>query len=240
MGEKLRLDKLLAEMSVGTRSEVKADIRRGRVSVNGVIIKAPEYKVSEKDMITYDGKPCKYQEYEYYLLNKPSGIISASKDKKEKTVIDLIDSNRKDLFPVGRLDKDTEGLLLITNDGALAHNLLSPKKHVDKTYYVRLKRIITTEDEEMIVKGLKVDETFTALPAKLSVLNNDYLKNGYAEALITIQEGKFHQVKRMFQALGNEVVYLKRIAMGNLKLPENLEPGQYIMLESEVIKSIIL
>ena len=226
MKTNMRLDKYLADMGVGTRSEVKERIRKGRVLVNGKVVRAAETKVdTENDEICCDGEAVGYTHYEYYMLNKPAGVISATDDKKSETVIDLIASKRrKDLFPVGRLDKDTEGLLLITNDGALAHQLLSPKKHVPKVYYARVDGCVTKEDVEAFAGGLKVDEELTAMPAKMTVLS--MLPAG-SEITLEIHEGKFHQVKRMFEAVDKTVVYLKRLSMGPLTLDETLAPGAY-------------
>lgn len=227
----IRLDKFLTELSVGTRSEVKAIIKKGKVTVNGSICKVPETKINTTlDIVALDEKVLQYQEFEYYMLNKPAGVISATTDNHCETVIDLItDSNRKDLFPVGRLDKDTEGLLLITNDGELAHNLLSPKKHVDKVYYAKVKGLVTKEDCVKFMEGLQVDEEFKAMPAKLDII----VAGEVSEILLTIKEGKFHQVKRMFEAVQKEVIYLKRMSMGSLTLDEALKPGDYRALTNE-------
>lgn len=232
---KLRLDKYLADMGCGTRTEVKKLIRKGKVSVNREIIKNPECKIdTETDEILVDAIPVSYAEFEYYMLNKPQGVVSATEDKRDKTVLDFILSRkRKDLFPVGRLDKDTEGLLLITNDGELAHNLLSPRKHVDKTYFVRLLTPISPEDTEKLENGVDIGEKAMTLPAKVVRLPGED-----REVQITIREGKFHQVKRMFQAVGNEVVFLKRLSMGTLKLDETLAPGEYRALTPEEIERL--
>ncbi len=229
----LRLDKYLADLSVGTRTEVKQMIRKGRVMLNGKTITVPETKVdSNQDKISVDGRELSYVPLEYFMLNKPAGVVSASSDKKQTTVVDLIDeAKRKDLFPVGRLDKDTEGLLIITNDGDLAHRLLSPKKHVDKVYFVRLLKPLRKEDEEAFAAGLKINEEFTALPARLKSVSK-------REAYVTIREGKFHQIKRMFEAVENEVVYLKRISMGSLTLDETLSLGEYRELTKEEIEAL--
>lgn len=240
MFEKIRLDKFLADLSVGTRSEVKNYIRKGRVTINGNIVKSADTKLMPStDLVTFDGIKLIYASYEYYLLNKPAGVISAVYDKYTKTVIDLIDSAiRKDLFPVGRLDKDTEGLLLITNDGELAHRLLSPKKHVDKVYFARVRGIVTKEDIKLFEQGLIVEEGFMAMPSRLVILK---IIEDYSEVELTIREGKFHQVKRMFEAVSKEVVYLKRIAMGTLTLPDNLASGDYRKLTKEeinILKSV--
>ena len=227
----IRLDKFLADMGYGTRSEVKKEITKGNVKINGLSVRKPETKIdTEKDEVMYREQLAAYEKYEYYMLNKPAGVISATTDKKEKTVLDLIgEKQRKDLFPVGRLDKDTEGLLLITNDGELAHRLLSPKKHVDKVYYVRVQGELAEEDIRRLAEGIDIGEEKLTLPARLVIRKNGQ----FSEAEITIQEGKFHQVKRMFHALGKEVVYLKRLSMGTLVLDGNLKPGEYRKLTKE-------
>lgn len=233
---KLRLDKYLAEMNLGTRSEVKKLITKGQIQVNGTIVKKPEFKLDPiSDRVQYQDREITYVTYEYYMLNKPSGVISATEDKRDTTVIDLIESRqRKDLFPVGRLDKDTEGLLLITNDGALAHRLLSPKKHVDKTYYAKICGEVTKEDIEIFEKGVCIGNEKLTLPAKLVILKS----GAESEIELTIQEGRFHQVKRMFQAVGKEVVYLKRLSMGGLSLDPSLKPGEYRKLTKEEMEQL--
>lgn len=235
----IRLDKYLADMGVGTRQEVKKYMKQGRVTVDGDIIKKPETKVdTDKSVVCFDGREVAYAEYEYYMLNKPAGVISATEDNRCETVIDLIDSKkRKDLFPVGRLDKDTEGLLLITNDGALAHRLLSPKKHVDKCYFAKLQGKVTEEDVIAFSKGVNigtVEEEEWTMPGELDIVSSDEV----SEIRLTIQEGKFHQVKRMFQAVGKEVIYLKRERMGALVLDESLELGEYRELTDEELKNL--
>lgn len=230
---KLRLDKYLSDMSVGTRSEVKRMIAGGQVSVCGLVVKKPEIKIdTDRDVVMCRNQKVSYIEYEYYMLNKPQGVISATEDKNERTVLDLIDSGRKDLFPAGRLDKDTEGLLLITNDGPMSHRLLSPKKHVDKVYYARIEGRITTDDVRLFSEGLDIGESRKTLSAKLRILKAD----NESEVEVTIQEGKFHQVKRMFHAVGKEVLYLKRIQMGPLKLDDTLLPGAYRKLTEKEIE----
>ena len=232
----LRLDKALADMQAGTRSQVKELIRKKRITVNGDIVTKPEFKVdTDKDTIFLDDKCLSYTEYEYYMLNKPAGVISATEDKSQQTVIDLIKTRkRKDLFPVGRLDKDTEGLLLITNDGALAHNLLSPGKHVDKTYYSIVNGQIDKDIVDTFAKGFIVDKELTAMPSKLEIISYNSDKD-CSEVNITIQEGKFHQIKRMFAAVGSEVLFLKRLSFGSLGLDNTLKPGEYRSLtETEV------
>ena len=225
MGELLRLDKYLADAGVGTRSQVKQMIRKGQIAINGETVKKPDQKVDgEKDKIEVMGKEIRYQKYRYLLLHKPSGYVSATEDKKEQTVLSLLPEElRKDLFPVGRLDKDTEGLLLLTNDGALAHRLLSPKKHVDKTYYARVQGRVTDEDQAAFLQGVDIGDEKDTMPAQLEILE----AAEESRILLTIQEGRFHQVKRMFEARGKKVVYLKRISMGPLALEEGLKPGNY-------------
>lgn len=227
----MRLDKYLAEMGAGTRSEVKKLVRAGRVTINGAIAEKPEQKVDpETDTVCLDGEALLYVAYEYYLFHKPAGCVSATEDKIHKTVMDyLTDTLRDDLFPVGRLDIDTEGLLLITNDGTLAHELLSPAHHVKKTYYARVAGRVTEEDARLFQQGVDIGEEKLTKPAELVILTS----GEESEIELTITEGKFHQVKRMFQAVGKEVVYLKRLSMGPLTLPETLLPGEYRALTQE-------
>lgn len=236
MAEQLRLDKYLADMGIGTRSEIKQWIRKGRVRVNKNVIKKPEHKVvTLVDAIYFDDTKVIYQSLVYYMLHKPAGVVSATRDNLSRTVLDLItDKQRKDLFPVGRLDKDTEGLLLITNDGELAHQLLSPKKHIDKVYYAKVRGIVTEEDQQAFLEGVMIEEDHRTLPAQLTIRNSDSI----SEIELTIQEGKFHQVKRMFEAVGKEVIYLKRLSMGCLTLDENLKPGEYRELTRNEINQL--
>lgn len=234
----MRLDKYLAEMGVGTRQEVKKQIRQGKVTVNGTVVKAADTKIDETcDEVTIGGLNISYVSYEYYMLNKPGGVVSATEDRRDTTVIDLIkDKKRKDLFPVGRLDKDTEGLLLITNDGDLAHRLLAPKKHVDKVYYAKIDGMVTEEDIKRFAEGIDIgaEEEEMTRPAKLDIMKSAE----ESEIRLTIHEGKFHQVKRMFLAVGKEVTYLKRERMGTLCLDENLKPGEYRLLTEEEIENV--
>ena len=229
----IRLDKYLADMGLGTRSQVKDIIKKGKININGIVVKDSNQKIdSDKDMVYVDGNPIFYEEFEYYMLHKPAGVISASSDKKVQTVVDLItDKKRDDLFPVGRLDKDTEGLLLITNDGELCHNLLSPKKHVDKVYYVELDKPLGDEAAKEVCDGVYIEEGVKSLPARLERISEDKVN-------LTIHEGKFHQVKKMFHAVGCEVTYLKRLSMGSLKLDESLEKGQYRKLTEDEISAL--
>ncbi len=233
MEKQLRLDKYLSEMGTGTRSEIKEWIRKGRVKVNQELCRKPETKVTPQlDEISFDDKSIGYRKYIYYMLHKPAGVVSATEDVFCKTVLDLIgDKQGKDLFPVGRLDKDTEGLLLITNDGDLAHQLLSPKKHVDKVYYARIQGIVSEKDRQAFSKGVDIGEESLTLPAKLKILKAEDI----SEIELTIQEGKFHQVKRMFEAVGKEVIYLKRLSMGSLRLDQKLAQGEYRELTEEEI-----
>ena len=236
MEKEMRLDKALAQMQIGSRSQVKSLIKKGRVLVNGAPIKKPEVKIHpESDVIKVDGQEIPFVTYEYIILHKPAGYVSATKDSKDPTVLDLIqDAKRGDLFPVGRLDKDTEGLLLLTNDGALAHDLLSPRKHVDKTYFARLEGSLPADARGILLAGIDIGEKKETLPADLKVLTPG--ENPQVE--ITIREGKYHQVKRMFAALGCQVVYLKRVRFGPLSLDETLAKGDYRRLSKEEIKDL--
>lgn len=223
----MRLDKFLCETGFGTRSQVKELLKKGQVTVNGVAAKKPEQKIDEhKDRITCQGKMASYEKYVYYMLHKPAGVVSATEDKREKTVLDLLKSeDRRDgIFPVGRLDKDTEGFLLLTDDGDLAHRLLSPRKHVDKTYYAKIAGSVTEAHIERFREGLDIGDEKKTLPAMLEILAS---KTETSEIRITIHEGRFHQVKRMFEAVGCKVTYLKRLSMGAVALDETLAPGDY-------------
>lgn len=307
----MRLDKFLADMGVGSRSDLKKAIRKSLVTVNGAVEKDPGAQVSAEDRICFDGAEIRYAEQQYYMLHKPAGVLSASEDRRQTTVVDLIrdaastDASaanasaadhhaagghddgsiarstedalvRKDLFPVGRLDKDTEGLLIITNDGPLAHQLLVPKHHIDKTYYAIVTGTITEDDQRAFTRGIRYDEKLTALPATLRVLSTGKTVADLRRALgfaatserllrtrlagpafigaeepaditedtlvseveITIQEGKFHQIKKMVKALpgGKEILYLRRITMGALRLDPDLAPGEFRKLRQEEIK----
>ena len=314
----MRLDKFLADMGVGSRSDLKKAIRKSLVTVNGAVEKDPGAQVSAEDHICFDGAEIRYAEQQYYMLHKPAGVLSASEDRRQTTVVDLIrdaastDASaanasaadhhaataaesaaggyadgriarstedarvRKDLFPVGRLDKDTEGLLIITNDGPLAHQLLVPKHHIDKTYYAIVTGTITEDDQRAFTRGIRYDEKLTALPATLRVLSTGKTVAELRRALgftatserllrtrlagptfigseepaditddtlvseveITIQEGKFHQIKKMVKALpgGKEILYLRRITMGALRLDPALAPGEFRKLRQEEIK----
>ena len=235
----IRLDKYLADMGCGTRQEVKKLIRSGQVSVDGAVVKKPETKVEQTvQEVCLNGEKVGYESFEYYMLNKPAGVISATEDRSCQTVVGLIkEKKRKDLFPVGRLDKDTEGLLLITNDGELAHRLLSPKKHVDKCYFARVSGKVTEDDVRSFENGVNIgslEQPEITMPGKLEIITSDEI----SQIRLTIQEGKFHQVKRMFQAVGKEVIYLKRLRMGTLVLDENLSIGEYRPLTKEELEKL--
>ena len=230
----MRLDKYLTNQGIGSRSQVKALIKSKKVFVNNVLENKPERHIDENnDIVSLDGVNLEYNKFYYYMLNKPPGVLTAVKDNNYKTVMDIMDVTPKEgLFPVGRLDKDTEGLLLITNDGELSHNLLSPKKHVNKTYYVELNGELIDSDIDFFAKGLDIGEKYITKPAKLEILS------GRNRAYITITEGKYHQVKRMFQAIGLTVTFLKRISMGSLILDKNLKSGEYRKLTEEEISNL--
>ena len=222
----MRLDKYLCETGFGTRSQVKDLLKKGQVMVNGEVVKKPELKINETtDQILCQGKKASYQKNIYLMLHKPAGVVSATEDNREKTVLDLVrpEDRKNGLFPVGRLDKDTEGLLLLTDDGELAHRLLSPKKHVDKTYYAKIDGQVTKEHIEQFREGLDIGDEKKTLPAVLTIL----LSGPVSEIEVTIHEGRFHQIKRMFEAVGCKVTYLKRLSMGSLVLDETLPPEEY-------------
>lgn len=231
----MRLDKYLADCGVGTRSEVKVYLKKGMVTLNGEKAVKGDLKITEgTDVVCFQGEQVQYQKNRYYMLNKPAGVVSAVTDNLHRTVIDLLDVvNKQNLFPVGRLDIDTEGLLLLTDDGPLSHELLSPKKHVDKTYYAVISGLVTEEDVIKFREGLSIGEKKNTLPGELVILK----AGETSEITLTIHEGKFHQVKRMFEAVGKKVTYLKRLSMGSLVLDEALAPGEYRELtEIEVTK----
>jgi 16S rRNA pseudouridine516 synthase len=234
----MRLDKYLADMGIGQRSEIKKEIRRGAAEVNGSVILDPGFSVPAEASVLWRGNPVSYEPYVYYMMNKPAGVISATEDSRDKTVLDLITGRkRKGLFPVGRLDRDTEGLVLITNDGLLAHRLLSPRYHVNKTYAVCVDGAMTDTEVQQFAAGLPVrdSEPFTALPAELVILPD----SGGSEFLLTIREGKYHQVKRMCAAVGRPVRKLKRVSMGPLQLDAALTPGEYRRLTSEELQQLL-
>ena len=241
MGKPVRLDKFLADAGAGTRSEVKKYIQKGQVQVNGKPAKKPELKVTDEDQILFNGQEIiAAPKYVYYLFNKPAGCVSATEDNRDKTVLDYIEEKdrRKGLFPVGRLDKDTEGLLLITDDGPLAHELLSPKKHVDKTYYAKVSGKVTEEDAVKLADGVDIGEKALTRPARLEILSTWEKMPGSweSEIRLTIHEGRFHQVKRMMEVLGKKVLYLKRLSMGPLALPAELPTGSYRPLDEKELE----
>lgn len=234
MARLLRLDKFLCDMGIGTRTEVKIYMKRCLVTVNGSIQKHSEYKIDpEKDEVTFQGKVLTYQQLYYYVLHKPAGYITATEDKTQETVMSLLkDAAGRNLFPVGRLDKDTEGLLLITNDGVLSHALLSPKNHVPKTYHAEVPQRLTEEQLEALRHGLDIGDDKPTLPAQARVLDDTHVE-------LTICEGRFHQVKRMLSAVGSEVLYLKRISFAGITLDEKALPkGHYRTLTQEEMTAL--
>ena len=236
----MRLDKYLVACAVGSRTEVKNFLKTGRVTVNGKKAKSAKLQINEDtDEICFDGEQLDYEEFVYYMMNKPQGVISATEDTKHKTVLDLLDdyARAKEVFPVGRLDIDTHGLLLLTNDGKLAHALLSPKRHVDKTYLAQVNGIMTDEDIETFSKGIPLKD-FTCQPAKLELVSIDTEKD-QSLVRVTIAEGKFHQVKRMVAYCGKEVVDLQRLTMGTLTLDEDLKRGEWRRLSKEELESLL-
>ena len=225
---KMRLDKFISNMTSLSRTEAVERIYHNHITVNGKIKKDPALKIDpEKDEICLDSEKIEYEEFVYYVLNKPAGVVSATEDKKYKTVVDLIDTGR-DISPVGRLDIDTEGLMLLTDDGKLAHSLLSPKKHVDKVYYAEVDGEITEDVIKGFEEGIDYGEDKPSAPGKLEIITS-------TSAHVTIHEGKFHQIKRMFEVYGLHVTYLKRIAMGNLVLTDDLAVGEYRKISREDI-----
>lgn len=255
MTKTVRLDKFLADAGKGTRSEVKKYIQKGQVEVNGRVVKKPEEKILADDIVLLHGETVsRAAEFAYYLLHKPAGYVSATEDTHDRTVMELVPSDsRRKLFPVGRLDKDTEGLLLITDDGALAHELLSPTRHVEKTYFVRVEGKVTEEDKKRLEEGIDIGEKHLTLPARVRLLDAEIVSEGegcrlharqeklpeiYTELYLTIREGKFHQIKRMMEAVGKPVIYLKRISMGPLSLPEDLKKGECRPLTEKEIQNL--
>ncbi|MDF2834401.1 MAG: pseudouridine synthase [Paenibacillus sp.] len=248
MAEKLRIDKLLAHMGRGTRSEIKKAVKSGKVSVDGKVVKDSGMIVDPSaQAVSFEGERVSYRNVVYFMLNKPAGVVSATEDNRDRTVIDLLmpEDTLLGPFPVGRLDKDTVGLLLLTNDGALAHELLSPRKHVDKTYEALVSGNVDGSDIEAFASGVTLDDGYVTMPSELVVLEVRHDADGSANdeedavtslIRLTIREGKFHQVKRMFQAAGKRVLTLKRISMGPLKLDESLPEGRYRELTDEEVK----
>ena len=245
MAKKTRLDKFLCDSLNITRKEAKEAVKKGKVTINGEVVKKPECKLdADDDQVEFEHQPVIFEQFHYLMLHKPQGVVSATKDNHDKTVIDLIHEDFKDkLFPVGRLDKDTEGLLLLTDDGMLAHELLAPGKHVDKTYFVRVEGNVTPEAVAKLEEGVDIGEAKLTMPAKAEIVGGSFeaeaetfsktvrvrrenLPEVYTELYLTIHEGKFHQVKRMMEAVGTPVIYLKRLSMGTLTLPDDLKKGE--------------
>ena len=236
----MRLDKCLADCGLGTRSEVKSLLKAKRITVNGKVVTNGKVQVNpETDEILFDGEKIQYEEFVYIMMNKPKGVVSATEDNLHKTVLDLIDPVyfKKGVFPVGRLDIDTHGLLLLTNDGELAHRLLSPKKHVTKIYQARVEGVMTAEDAAAFEKGIVLSDGTECMPARL-----DILSTAQDESIVQIhlKEGKFHQVKRMVKAFGKTVVDLQRLTMGPLKLDESLALGESRPLTEEELESLMI
>jgi 16S rRNA pseudouridine516 synthase len=230
-----RIDKVLSNLGHGTRKEVKALLKKGKVEIDGIIASDSAMKIDpDKAVIKVSGEEINYRKHIYLIMNKPGGVVSATVDNHDETVIDLIDEEYQAFkpFPIGRLDKDTVGLLLITNDGELNHKLIAPKNHVDKVYYAEINKLVDTKDVATFKKGVVIDDGYKCMPAILEILNAD--ENG-SEVMVTIQEGKFHQVIRMFESVDKKVVFLRRISFGPLKLDENLSEGQYRELSEEEI-----
>ena len=230
----VRVDKILSELGFGSRQEIKKYVKAGKIRINDNIVKKPEEKLnSEVDKLFFEGKEVEVEEFETFILYKPAGYVCATKDNVHKTVMELIDSKRKNIVPVGRLDLDTEGILILTNDGDLNHRLVSPSSHVDKTYYAVFEGKLDENAVEMTKKGLDIGEGEVSKPAKLEIISD-------SEILLTIHEGKFHQVKRMVKALGGEVTYLKRVAFGGLRLDDlKLNKGEsrkITEIEMEMLK----
>ena len=235
----MRIDKYLANMNVGSRKEVHVLIKKGIVTVNGDVVKAPKQQVKESDEILVDGQEVNYQKYHYFLMNKPKGVLSATEDRSQRTVISLLkpQDQYQRITPVGRLDKDTTGLLLLTNDGQLNHELLAPNKHVDKIYRAKIAGVADDETVKTFASEMTLGDGTKLKPAELKILAQDE-EHDSSEIEIKIREGKYHQIKRMFGAVGMKVVELERISMGNLKLPEDLKRGNYIELSLDEVNKI--
>ena len=234
----MRLDKYLSDMGLASRSDIKKEIRKGLVLVNGEIIRDSSFSVPLHASVSYRGEEVCYEEFSYYMMNKPIGVLSSTEDRKQKTVLDLItEKHRKDLFPVGRLDKDSEGLLLIMNDGTLAHKLLSPKMHIEKKYLVEIPGKISEEELDRFRQGIQYDTNLVAMPAKARCLSSS--EEG-SQVEVIIMEGKFHQIKKMFLALSPDYVVskLQRLSMGPLHLDPTLAPGEYRKLREEEIQAL--
>ncbi|MBH5318182.1 rRNA pseudouridine synthase [Paenibacillus sp. GSMTC-2017] len=242
MPEKMRIDKLLSNMGLGTRSEIKRAVKQGKVTLNGTVVKDSGLIIDPiAQEVAYEGERVIYRNVIYLMLNKPQGVISATEDNKDRTVIDLLKQEDTLLnpFPVGRLDKDTVGLLLLTNDGQLAHELLSPRKHVDKTYEALVWGDVGEVEQTAFTAGVELDDGYVTMPAELMIVNKEEQPIGICSTIrLTIREGKFHQVKRMFDAVGKKVLTLKRISMGPLQLDESLEEGSYRELTAVEVEQL--
>lgn len=237
--KKQRLDKVLSHMGIGSRSDIRKQAKQGLIRVNGTVIKDSGFHVDPyADQIEVSGEPVVYREYIYLMMNKPPGVLSATEDKRDRTVLDLLkpDYAQFEPFPVGRLDKDTVGLLLLTNDGQLAHELLSPRKHVPKTYEATVEGEVDAADVAAFAAGVELDDGYVTLPAQLTILGRERGSKTLSQISLTITEGKFHQVKRMFLAVGKKVIFLKRVSMGALKLDERLAPGACRELTAEELR----
>ncbi|MPW13594.1 pseudouridine synthase [Lactobacillus helveticus] len=235
----MRIDKYLANMNVGSRKEVHVLIKKGIVTVNGDVVKTPKQQVKESDEVLVDGQEVNYQKYHYFLMNKPKGLLSATEDRSQRTVISLLkpQDQYQEITPVGRLDKDTTGLLLLTNDGQLNHELLAPNKHVDKIYRAKIASVVDDETVKTFASGMTLGDGTKLKPAELKILAQDE-EHDSSEIEIKIREGKYHQIKRMFGAVGMKVVELERISMGKLKLPKDLKRGNYIELSLDDVSKI--
>ncbi len=237
MGKKERLDKIISNMGYGSRKDVKRFIKDGLIEVNGHIVTKNDIKIDPYiDEIYFNNEKVEYREYIYLMMNKPKGLVSSTDDPMTRTVIDILEDEYLVYrpFPAGRLDKDTVGLLLITNDGKLAHEILSPKKGIDKTYYVEVNGYVEEKHLKKFEKGIVLDDGYRTLPAQMEIIHSDAISKVY----LTIQEGKYHQVKRMFESLSMKVIFLKRISMGPLKLDEELKEGEYRELTEEELNML--
>ncbi len=238
---KMRIDKLLANMNLGSRSEIKKYAKQGRITVNSIVEKNTARIIEpDKDVVALDEQIVRYQKYIYLMLNKPQEVVSATEDNMHRTVIDLLSEEHKAYspFPVGRLDKDTEGLLLITNDGQFSHSLMSPKKHVNKKYFVEVSGSISESDVKKFYDGIVLDDGYKTKPATL--MPQEYFENkDTSTCTVIIQEGKYHQIKRMFADIGKKVLFLKRVEIGNLSLDESLKPGEYRELTEQEYQNLL-
>lgn len=234
--KKQRIDKVLSHIGMGSRSEIRKQAKQGLITVNGAVVKDSGYHVDPyNDKIEIDGEVVTYREFVYLMMNKPPGVLSATEDKRDRTVLDLLKHEYAQFepFPVGRLDKDTVGLLILTNDGKLAHELLSPRKHVTKTYEATVEGEVDAEDVAAFATGVELEDGYLTMPAQLTILGRERSSRVISHISLIITEGKFHQVKRMFQAVGKKVTFLKRVSMGDLKLDESLPLGGYRELTME-------